>query len=127
MTLEELIALDHEALKQVARDHNISVSGNHQQLAQRVHIAMAVEQAHHPERAEQDEDAGKPAAPAAAPAPAAAKRQFKVTPKNGSPVVILDYGVPAEGTIVEEGHPLLRFSGYFNVEPFAAGPAASEE
>lgn len=46
----------------------------------------------------------------------APKAQFRVTPKNGVGTILGGHGVPAEGVVVPEDHPLLKFDYFLDIE-----------
>lgn len=46
----------------------------------------------------------------------APKAQFRVTPKNGVGTILGGHGVPAEGVVVSEDHPLLKFDYFLDIK-----------
>lgn len=146
-TLEQLKAMTHDELKEIAIARTLPIGGNSGQLAKRIFEAQTAPAT--PPAADnaaadgekKEETTTLPPADPIVTAPVVApvidpvviataepettevveetpKQRYKLTPKNGAMCVLANRGVPPEGVIVDEDDVLRKFDYYLNEEPF---------
>lgn len=130
MTLDELLALDFDDLKALGKEVGVSLGGNKSQIAQRVFEKLQA--ADVAAKLEQNVDLKGDSTPpgdtlvtnhnepeienvVVEEVQVVEGKQYFVKPKNGAPLNILHYGVPAEGLVVNADSPLLKFDYYLEI------------
>lgn len=124
--MENLLEMEVAELRKLAEERGLSTTGNKQQLIKRITEAAAGGATQADPNAANDtaqdtapdaaSDANQDAEVAPETAPVEeAKMKFRVTPKNGVGSILGGYGVPGEGMLVPEGHPVLKFDYFLDI------------
>lgn len=113
MKTEQLSELNIDQLKDIAKEHGISTFGNKSQLVKKIAAAFDKEEQIKDKKEEKEPVVENKVEVVAK--PETKNKLYKVVPKNKTMVIVGGMGVPPEGTTVEEGSPLLRFSYYLDI------------